>query len=162
MAVDRATSMVDERPGVWMLPAAPVAQGCPLRVVQENSRVPQPLACLSPLQERLQILRDTPMLAAILVMPLTGFVFAGLFLGELVGALLGIYFAGLNGIFAWSRLPMLARPASFSPSLDRATTPALPEGDLAGVRQEPPRPAGLIASESQQQRQMLQCGQVPS
>lgn len=136
-----------EQAAVRMLTPAPMAQGFPLMAAQQQSLVARPMARLSPVRERLQVLCAVPALAAILAMPLAGFLFAGLFLGELVGAVLGVYFAGLNAIFAWSRLPMLARMLAVAPCSDPATTLSRLTDEDPGVRAFPvesQRPAALI------------------
>lgn len=53
----------------------------------------------------LAVIRDTPALAVVALMPLAALLFAGLFLGELIGAVLGIYFAGINIIFLRNKTP---------------------------------------------------------
>lgn len=154
MAGSQPSAATMERAAVRMLTPALMAERSSLRVVQQQTLVPRPIAGLSSIRERLQILCAIPTLAAILVMPLAGFLFAGLFLGELVGALLGIYFAGLNAIFAWSRLPILARSVSVASCSDHATMPFRLANDVADVheiRQESQRPAVLAGCTPQQQ-----------
>lgn len=65
--------------------------------------------------------RARPEPAVILLMPVMGFAFAGLFLGEAVGLVLGIYFAGLNIILARGRLFGGAAAASVTTSMPLLT-----------------------------------------
>ena len=53
----------------------------------------------------LAVFSDRPALAIVALMPIAAFMFVGLFLGELIGLLLGIYFAGINVIFLRNKAP---------------------------------------------------------
>lgn len=85
----------------------------------ERRLVPSVGMITKPLVAEFANLRDRPALAAVVMMPLVAFMFVGLFFGELIGALLGIYFAGINIIFLRNRTPSArTAPAISSPCID--------------------------------------------
>lgn len=55
-------------------------------------------------RKQLEALAKRPDLVVVLGMPVIGFGFVGLFLGEIIGLILGTYFAGLNVLMLWDRL----------------------------------------------------------